>query len=534
MMYLHYIFLLSILSLCQAQNSYKELLELKPLPSNYLYSSFVFSTSRTIDDPNTYDILPRSLLKIAQKVEISDLHLRFGRGRWNQDVWGRLPNNGQNIGGTGIEVWATFKHGVDVDALWKELVNSLSGLFCASMNYIDTTRTIAPVYALRNESTDQPVLYGILPSETVCTENLTPFRKLLPCKGQAGISSLLSGHKLFDTDWSSISIDLSMSEDTIQLSQAVQMVFDVERALSMASNPVPGSQPSEELVCADGKAYTTDLTCFPRDGRLPGGWSFESLFGTPIKGRCAASEHGSVDMILHHSENARIVPHSPMRTESKSTYVLEHDNLNLQVSDYSAVQRLAAPVLVTRSLSSQGSALHGRMTFTIINNLDKDLEFVYLTILPWFLRPFLHTLHTNIPEVIRATHYKPAKDRIQPSHVEMIVHLPASATLTITFDFERTILRYAEYPPDANRGFDIPYVLFVNVLILVLLSFPFTPKAIRPVLPHYFWHFLRQILVCHTTSLSLLALLLHFVLEACLIYSQEDLCSPRKFPQSRR
>lgn len=25
-----------------------------------------------------------------------------------------------------------------------------------------------------------------------------------------------------------------------------------------------------------------------------------------------------------------------------------------------------------------------------------------------------------------------------------------------TFDFDRTVLRYAEYPPDANRGFDVP------------------------------------------------------------------------------
>jgi phosphatidylinositol glycan class T len=29
------------------------------------------------------------------------------------------------------------------------------------------------------------------------------------------------------------------------------------------------------------------------------------------------------------------------------------------------------------------------------------------------------------------------------------------SSLTLTYDFEKAILRYTEYPPDANRGFDV-------------------------------------------------------------------------------
>ena len=50
------------------------------------------------------------------------------------------------------------------------------------------------------------LLHGSLPHEVVCTENLTPFLKLLPCKGKAGISSLLDGHKLFDASWQVMAI----------------------------------------------------------------------------------------------------------------------------------------------------------------------------------------------------------------------------------------------------------------------------------------------------------------------------------------
>ena len=91
------------------------------------------------------------------------------------------------------------------DRRWLTLTNALSGLFCASLNFIDSTRTTRPVMSFQpagdhSNSTlsNLHLLHGTLPREVVCTENLTPFLKLLPCKGKAGISSLLDGHKLFD------------------------------------------------------------------------------------------------------------------------------------------------------------------------------------------------------------------------------------------------------------------------------------------------------------------------------------------------
>ncbi len=139
---------------------------------------------------------------------------------------------------------------VRADKRWITLTNALSGLFCASLNFIDSTRTIRPVLSfdpmgdhpqLKNataasastasaagagaaaegagqrqqqqqqqqrRSSRLHLLHGTLPREPVCTENLTPFLKLLPCKGKAGISTLLDGHKLFDASWQSMAIDV--------------------------------------------------------------------------------------------------------------------------------------------------------------------------------------------------------------------------------------------------------------------------------------------------------------------------------------
>ena len=78
------------------------------------------------------------------------------------------------------------------------------------------------------------LLHGTLPREPVCTENLTPFLKLLPCKGKAGISTLLDGHKLFDASWQSMSIDVRPvcpdgSPCSLEIEQTVDMVIDIER-----------------------------------------------------------------------------------------------------------------------------------------------------------------------------------------------------------------------------------------------------------------------------------------------------------------
>jgi len=128
------------------------------------------------------------------------------------------------------------------DQKWRTLTNALSGLFCASLNFIDGTRTTRPVMSFQPEGNhpnatidNMHLLYGVLPHEVVCTENLTPFLKLLPCKGKAGIASLLDGHKLFDASWQSMAIDVRPvcppgGECVLEIEQTIDMVLDIERS----------------------------------------------------------------------------------------------------------------------------------------------------------------------------------------------------------------------------------------------------------------------------------------------------------------
>lgn len=149
----------------------------------------------------------------------------------------------------------------------------------------------------------------MLPNEVVCTENLTPFLKLLPCKGKAGISSLLDGHKLFDASWQTMSIDVTRKCDSagancdIEVEQTVDMVLSLERAqrsrgipvlttiLSSANSslddPIARPKPIANITCDPDKHYNLyGDSCMPVPGPSLPAFKVSEIFGRPIRGSC--------------------------------------------------------------------------------------------------------------------------------------------------------------------------------------------------------------------------------------------------------
>uniref|UniRef100_A0A7N2MMD4 Uncharacterized protein n=1 Tax=Quercus lobata TaxID=97700 RepID=A0A7N2MMD4_QUELO len=71
------------------------------------------------------------------------MELSFTQGRWNYDRWGGFdPISSSNAKPPGVELWAVFDVPKDqVDAFWKNLTHTLSGLFCASINFLVSSTT---------------------------------------------------------------------------------------------------------------------------------------------------------------------------------------------------------------------------------------------------------------------------------------------------------------------------------------------------------------------------------------------------------
>lgn len=147
-----------------------------------------------------------------------------------------------------------------------------------------------------------------------------------------------------------------------------------------------------------------------------------------------------------------------------------HSNLPLAGTDFDLIlpeqiptTNLALekpPLYAARSINGHGQE-RGSVQAVITNpSTISAVQLVYLESLPWFMKPYLHTLRASISgssssNPIEETYYRPAVDRHRGTHLELLLSIPPASTLTLTYDFEKAILRYTEYPPDANRGFDV-------------------------------------------------------------------------------
>ena len=69
------------------------------------------------------------------------------------------------------------------------------------------------------------------------------------------------------------------------------------------------------------------------------------------------------------------------------------------------------------------------------------------------------------PDVIHVT---PAKDRLRPYTLEMLLTLPANSVTELSIQFHKGFLKWTEHPPDAHHGFYIRYPLLSPTLKLFL------------------------------------------------------------------
>ena len=239
-------------------------------------------------------------------------------------------------------------------------------------------------------------------------------------------------------------------------------------------NPIPRPVPQEKLVCDTTKPYSSDYACYPLDLFQGQPWSLSEVFGRPIKGTCLASSSSDtkVQTVCINVPHERDVYTSQGTTEyklpsgfSRCFAVPATDNFEMMLpqQDLNITTPIAPPPLYAeRSITGHGQERGGVQALLTNPSTTSAIEFVYLESLPWYMKPYLHTLTAGIPgqpakpsSIIKDIYYRPGLDRKRGTQLEVRMMIPALSTVTLTYDFEKAILRYTEYPPDANRGFDV-------------------------------------------------------------------------------
>lgn len=436
---------------------FEEDLVIRPLKDGRIGARFSFTTTlenasprnpeslSRDDDSQHYTLFPLTLGQILREYAITELHLSLNAGKWNYDTWGMPDEPGVATGG---ELWAWIADGAftSVDQRWQGLRNALAGLFCASLGVMDEQRTTSPSRAFRPEGSlpdwghTHHLKHAFLPSEHVCTENLTPFYKLLPCKSFSGIATLLNPHKLFDADWHGMSIHVTWKEDIgIQVRLSFQAVLD----------PVRNSSNKRD-------------------------WSLKSLFGRRIEQSCPVSSASQIRVSIPEDQPHLFTPQPIGMDDGYAVFNVSsatdiemrwHEEPSFQSS--TGKQDPVSSLSIQRTLKSVNK-YRGSLNVAVTNNRGDDIQTIYLETLPWFVQLFLHTLRiecngTSRGDLLSDRTYTPPIPHSRPTLYQTVLTVPAGSTVYMTLDVTKAFLRYTEHPPDAQRGWDLPPAVFVPI-----------------------------------------------------------------------
>jgi len=492
----YWICILSFLTRCafilsSSSDEFHEELLLRPLPSGHLHAHFQFVTTWHVPVHNDkgefdsshfqhYRLFPKALGEIISQHKVQELRLSQTMGLWKTSEWGYPVTPAP----PGMELWSWFHPSAaaaegGVDATWRRLVDALSGLSCSSLTFVSRDKvTVSPnlsfkptgaVFQQKDNRNSSLLRYGALPREIVCTENLTPWKKLLPCDSKAGLAMLLNdAKKLYDTAYHSLVIHLrpvcrdpGCTSTSLELVQSLSVVFD----------------PFVQNIASE--------------------WSIRSLFGKLLVTGCAVSTSSNV-MVETTSNGTRVNQDGTkhvmkLSPDPSAVKQVTRGGVDRQIAvwDLKQSQTLNINCKITKKKSKDvadnGPDLHARRHVTgngqhlggiatVVENAgDRDTMVVLMETIPWFLRTFYHTIILKIiskdshtTSISLSPHYLsyfPSKDNERPTLMEIAFTVPAKSVVKISYEFERAFLKWTAYPPDANHGFYVASSVLTAVLL---------------------------------------------------------------------
>ncbi|PWA60790.1 GPI transamidase component PIG-T [Artemisia annua] len=478
------------------EEEFTEELLFRPLPDRKVLSHFHFQihTPDTTSYGPHHRLFPKAIYQLVHKYRIRELELSFTQGRWNYESWGGFdPVASSNAKPPGVELWAVFDVPADqVDASWKNLTHTLSGLFCASINFLESSTTYAaPDWSFRSVSSN--LRYGSLPREAVCTENLTPWLKLLPCRDKAGLSSLMDRPSIYRGFYHSQRLHLTSSEfDPVASGNGIVL----EQTLTIVLQP----------------DALDSHSAFSSSRKFQPSWSMNSLFGRTVDGKCALAKSSNVYVQLEGSlvnnmqdtwnnndggfgsnQNIEFSVSPDRMMKEVNSFHGEGSSIlyGFSIDDYHSSKPfdlgfkwklpvtwscVKAPLRASRFLMGSGNekgaialSLQSTEWSQSLPKADNNeqrcrLRVDIFQVVPWYIKVYYHTakiyvdgMLQSVGETVEKLHVSPSEDKVSPGVMEMILRLPCDMkSAFITLEFDKGFLHIDEYPPDANQGFDIP------------------------------------------------------------------------------
>jgi len=403
----------------------------------YTYLNFTVKSPQSNFQSKHYHLFPRSLGEIVKKYKVNELHFALTRGVWS---WKKQPDSPSPAG---AQVYAWFKKDVlDVDKRWKGLIASISALLCTSIADMPPDMTITTSKSFKpqghySEKDSSYMRYTNVLGENICTENLTPWKKLLPCFSSKGAASLVGSMAFHKSYYFSIGLhfhsecaDHECSDSLVVLRQDLTSVVKLEGDKS--PNSVFNSKATfgVNLAPSCGLASTSEVRIADSKGSFvtPKGFEFND------------GEH-TLDM---HKNFSKVIKLRKESSEVELNSIGENG--------------------ITNKCFVVEKDLNGRMVCTIKSLYDEKVPVSFLQVFPWliYIRSSSLELKNSENVDIKPTFisYKPSEFRKSSSVLTVDILMEPGAEVTLSVEFQKGFLKWYEHPPAAHQGLYIsPSVL---------------------------------------------------------------------------
>uniref|UniRef100_A0A383WL46 GPI transamidase component PIG-T n=1 Tax=Tetradesmus obliquus TaxID=3088 RepID=A0A383WL46_TETOB len=286
------------------QESYSEEAVVQPLANGLVLVHFQFTQTAPL--LRHYTIFPKAVGQLVSASLFDEFQLSLTQGRWEF-----------------VAKFSPLLPAASLAGQWGTLSHALGSLFCASLNFVarpEATATQAIAMSSCSEigqqacsssagvsasqtcsgssssgssvctggsswvpaAARQHVLVASLPQEASCTENLTPWLKLLPCRDAAGLGALLADRRVvFGADHHSMQVSMIVERNA----DLQPLRSTLTQSLTLVLRPPPGTHPA--TISSSGAARQ-QLPAVLADVNL------SALLGSEVKQACPLAQQSRV------------------------------------------------------------------------------------------------------------------------------------------------------------------------------------------------------------------------------------------------
>jgi len=458
---------------------FTEIVSIRPIPFTHdpplHISRFEFgiraATSHAFRS-DQFDLFPKSIGKLLNAHrEIIGFEAALSRGRWNEE-WGSAPREFRPSGGL-LASATEAANETGADEAWKFLISALSGSLCASFEGMDpdhdSSAWVVPAEVPWTEA-GQQLRFATLPYEPVCTENLTPWLKLLPCGHHRGLAALLAPIAVAESPFVSLALAITVDKalGEVSLRASLELVLPM-RGGQTGYSAWFGSQSFEHCPAAETSEVQLWMDKKADSGSLAKGKVLTSVSST-------ATGREKVVVAVPAQEFSKVADSAAWAiASSMAEHKLAPWSLVRKEGGHSVSSGTSDGLEVMRDILSQegrSERLHGRYLLRIANpdpysGVTRRIRF--MDQLPFFVKPLWHTLRATIHKAgaaeeeligLDAIHrlslkFVPTNGRGAPTEFFLTADVVPGGTVSVFLDVTKSFIQLREFPSACEKGFDV-------------------------------------------------------------------------------